>query len=120
MAKYARTGVDTEFGRGSDEHDRMYGDERISPNPCLGPLEKAPFYGARLYPGDIGTKGGLKIDNDSRVLDTGGIPISGLFAAGNCTASIMGEKYPGAGCTLGSALTMAFRGANALMESKSH
>jgi len=120
MAKYARTGVDTEFGRGSDEHDRMYGDERVSPNPCLGPLEKAPFYGARLYPGDIGTKGGLKIDNDSRVLDTGGIPISGLFAAGNCTASIMGEKYPGAGCTLGSALTMAFRGANALMQSKSH
>ncbi|WP_323799477.1 FAD-dependent oxidoreductase [Parasphingorhabdus sp.] len=120
MAEYAQTGIDTEFGRGSDAHDRMYGDERVFPNPCLGPLAKAPFYGARLYPGDIGTKGGLKIDQDSSVLDTSGTPISGLFAAGNCTASIMGEKYPGAGCTLGPALTMAFRGANALMQSNSH
>ena len=120
MAEYARTGVDTDFGRGSDAHDRMYGDERVFPNPCLGPLEKAPFYGARLYPGDIGTKGGLKIDQDGRVLNTSGTAIAGLFAAGNCTASIMGEKYPGAGCTLGPALTMAFRGANALMQSNSH
>ncbi|WP_417616621.1 FAD-dependent oxidoreductase [Parasphingorhabdus sp.] len=120
MAEYAQTGIDTEFGRGSDAHDRMYGDERVFPNPCLGPLAKAPFYGARLYPGDIGTKGGLKIDQDGRVLDTSGTPIAGLFAAGNCTASIMGEKYPGAGCTLGPALTMAFRGANALMQSNSH
>lgn len=119
MAEYAQTGIDTEFGRGSDAHDRMYGDERVFPNPCLGPLEQAPFYGARLYPGDIGTKGGLKIDQDGRVLDTSGTPITGLFAAGNCTASIMGEKYPGAGCTLGPALTMAFRGANALMQSNS-
>ncbi|NRD90169.1 hypothetical protein C8024_12920 [Sphingopyxis sp. BSNA05] len=68
----------------------------------------------------MGTKGGLKIDQDGRVLDTSGTPIAGLFAAGNCTASIMGEKYPGAGCTLGPALTMAFRGANALMQSNSH
>ncbi|MEQ8743145.1 FAD-dependent oxidoreductase [Parasphingorhabdus sp.] len=120
MAEYAQTGIDTEFGRGSDAHDRMYGDERVFPNPCLGPLAKAPFYGARLYPGDIGTKGGLKIDQDGSVLDTSGTPIAGLFAAGNCTASIMGEKYPGAGCTLGPALTMAFRGANALMQSNSH
>jgi 3-oxosteroid 1-dehydrogenase len=120
MAEYARTGVDTEFGRGSDAHDRMYGDERVSPNPCLGPLDTAPFYGARLYPGDIGTKGGLKIDDDAQVVDPDGAPIPGLFAAGNCTASIMGEKYPGAGCTLGPALTMAFRGANALMQSNRH
>ena len=120
MAEYAQTGIDTEFGRGSDAHDRMYGDERVFPNPCLGPLAKAPFYGARLYPGDIGTKGGLKIDQDGRVLDSSGTAIAGLFAAGNCTASIMGEKYPGAGCTLGPALTMAFRGANALMQSNSH
>ena len=120
MAEYAQTGIDTEFGRGSDAHDRMYGDERVFPNPCLGPLAKAPFYGARLYPGDIGTKGGLKIDVDGSVLDTSGTPIAGLFAAGNCTASIMGEKYPGAGCTLGPALTMAFRGANALMRLNSY
>ena len=117
MARFAETGVDEDFGRGADEHDRMYGDEKISPNPCLGPLDKAPFYGARLYPGDIGTKGGLVIDRDGRVLDEAGLEISGLFAAGNSSASIMGDKYPGAGCTLGPALTIAYRAAAKAMGS---
>lgn len=120
MGKYAQTGVDTQFGRGSDEHDQQYGDGRVKPNPCLGPIEKGPFYGAPLYTGDIGTKGGLVIDNDGQVLDEAGQPIPGLFAAGNCTSSIMGDKYPGAGCTLGPALTMAWRGSNKLMEANAN
>jgi 3-oxosteroid 1-dehydrogenase len=115
MGRFAREGVDRAFGRGSDEHDRMYGDERVAPNPCLGPIDRSPFYGTRLYPGDIGTKGGLRIDDDARVLREGGGVIEGLFAAGNCTSSIMGDKYPGAGCTLGPALTMAYRAANTAM-----
>ncbi|ARR54911.1 hypothetical protein HY78_16430 [Rhizorhabdus wittichii DC-6] len=119
MGRFARQGVDARFGRGGDAHDRMYGDERVSPNPCLGPVAKGPFYGARLYPGDLGTKGGLCIDDDARVLDEAGVAIEGLFAAGNCTSSIMGDKYPGAGCTLGPALTMAYRAANRLMAARS-
>lgn len=115
MAEYARTGIDKDFGRGSDAHDRMYGDVQVTPNPCLGPLNDAPFYGAPIYPGDIGTKGGLVIDNDGRVQDEQGKAIEGLYAAGNCTASIMGNRYPGAGCTLGPAMTIAFRAANHLM-----
>jgi len=115
IAEYAKTGVDLKFGRGSDAHDRMYGDASVKPNPCLGPIDKGPFYGARVYPGDIGTKGGLVIDDDAQVLDEQGKPISGLFAAGNSTASIMGDKYPGAGCTLGPALTMAHRAANKII-----
>uniref|UniRef100_UPI003562D4A2 FAD-dependent oxidoreductase n=1 Tax=Sphingomonas sp. TaxID=28214 RepID=UPI003562D4A2 len=115
MAHFAKTGVDEKFGRGADAHDQMYGDERVTPNPCLGPVDKPPFYGAPLYPGDIGTKGGLVIDNDAQVLDASGAPIAGLFAAGNSTASIMGDRYPGAGCTLGPALTMAYRACNRMM-----
>ncbi|WP_075999935.1 FAD-dependent oxidoreductase [Pseudohalioglobus lutimaris] len=115
MAEYARTGVDEEFGRGSDAHDRMYGDVEVTPNPCLGPLDEAPFYGAPIYPGDIGTKGGLVIDHDGRVQDEQGNAIEGLYAAGNCTASIMGDKYPGAGCTLGPAMSIAFRAADHMM-----
>ncbi|MEH6550347.1 MAG: FAD-dependent oxidoreductase [Pseudomonadales bacterium] len=118
MAEYAKTGIDAEFGRGNDAHDRMYGDMEVTPNPCLGPLDEAPFYGAALYPGDIGTKGGLVIDNDGRVQDEQGNTIEGLYAAGNCTASIMGDKYPGAGCTLGPAMAIAFRAANHIMESE--
>ena len=116
MAEYAKSGVDEEFGRGSDAHDRMYGDIEVTPNPCLGPLDKAPFYGAPVYPGDIGTKGGLIIDNDGRVQDEQGNSIEGLYAAGNCTASIMGDKYPGAGCTLGPAMTIAYRAVNHIMD----
>lgn len=112
MGHFSRSGTDEHFGRGGDEHDRMYGDESVTPNPCLGPVDNPPFYGARVYPGDIGTKGGLVIDGDARVLDEAGQPIPGLYAAGNSTASIMGDKYPGAGCTLGPALTMAFRAAD--------
>jgi len=115
FAGFARDGVDKDFGRGSDEHDRMYGDHGVTPNPCLGPIDQPPFYGARLYPGDIGTKGGLVIDDDARVLNEDGNPIEALYAAGNCTASIMGDKYPGAGCTIGPALTMAYRAANHVM-----
>lgn len=115
MRKYAREGVDEEFGRGNDAHDRMYGDPEVTPNPCLGPLDEAPYYGAPIYPGDIGTKGGLVIDQDGRVQDVDGQAIEGLYAAGNCTASIMGNKYPGAGCTLGPSMTIAFRAANHLM-----
>lgn len=116
MARFAKTGVDEKFGRGSDAHDRMAGDESVKPNPCLRALDDGPYYGAPLYPGDIGTKGGLVIDDDAQVLDDTGKPIDGLFAAGNSTASIMGDKYPGAGCTLGPALTMAFRASNRIME----
>jgi len=115
MGRFAATGVDETFGRGADEHDRMYGDERVSPNPCLGPIDKGPFYGTLLFAGDIGTKGGLVIDNDGCVLDEAGIPIDGFYAAGNSTSSIMGDKYPGAGCTLGPALTIAYRAAGKIM-----
>ena len=44
----------------------------MTPNPCLGPINKAPFYGVRVYPGDIGTKGGLKTDAKARVLKESG------------------------------------------------
>lgn len=115
MAEMAKTGIDSKFGRGSDMHDKMYGDQEVGPNPCLGPLSKPPFYGAPLLAGDIGTKGGFVIDNSARVLDQNDAPIAGLYAAGNCTASIMGDKYPGAGCTLGPALTMGYIAAGHIM-----
>ena len=86
----------------------MYGDPRHGPNPCLRPLNKGPFYAMPIYPGDIGTNGGLMTDDRARVLDTGGKPVPGLYAIGNNAASAMGESYPGAGVTIGPALTFGY------------
>lgn len=102
---YAKTGVDADFGRGSAPYDRYYGDQSVSPNPNLAPLDQPPFYALKLYPGDIGTKGGLATDEHARVLDTAGQPIAGLYAIGNSAASVMGASYPGAGATLAPAMT---------------
>jgi 3-oxosteroid 1-dehydrogenase len=104
----ARKGVDTEFDRGGPAYDRLYGDARVTPNPTLAPIVTAPFYAMPIYGGDIGTNGGLVTDRYARVLDGQGQPISGLYACGNNAASVMGESYPGAGATLGPAMTFGY------------
>ncbi len=103
---YAARGEDPDFHRGEAAYDKMYGDPRVGPNPCLRPLEKGPFYAMPIYPGDIGTNGGLLTDDQARVLDGKGKPISGLYAIGNNAASAMGESYPGAGVTIGPAVAL--------------
>jgi 3-oxosteroid 1-dehydrogenase len=104
----AAKGEDPDFHRGAAVYDRMYGDAGHQPNPCLAPIVEAPFYAFPIYPGDIGTNGGLVTDDVARVLDTAGNPIPGLYAAGNNAATMMGESYPGAGATLGPALTFGY------------
>jgi 3-oxosteroid 1-dehydrogenase len=104
----ARTGVDEDFGRGESRNDRYYTNPTVGPNPCMAPLDTPPFYAVEVYPGDLGTKGGLRTDVDARVLTGGDEPIPGLYAAGNCSASVMGRTYPGAGGTIGPAMTFGY------------
>lgn len=104
----ARRGVDEEFGRGEDAYQRFNGAAINKPNPCVAPLETPPFYAVKLIPGDIGTFAGLKVDAKCRVLDAEGVPVDGLFAAGNDMASVMGGTYPGAGITIGPAMTFGY------------
>ncbi|MEO9671914.1 MAG: FAD-binding protein, partial [Marinomonas sp.] len=104
----AATGKDPDFQRGEATYDQMYGDPSVTPNPCLKPLDKGPYYAMPIYPGDIGTNGGLKTDERGRVLAAGDKPIGGLYAVGNNAASAMGESYPGAGVTIGPALTFGY------------
>jgi 3-oxosteroid 1-dehydrogenase len=105
---FARQGRDEDFHRGDSAYDRYYGDPRVKPNPNLGTIDKAPYYATAVYPGDLGTKGGLLTDEHARVLLEDGTPIPGLYAAGNTTASVMGRTYPGPGSTLGPATTFAY------------
>ncbi|MBT4520864.1 MAG: FAD-binding protein [Halieaceae bacterium] len=116
MNDYARSGVDPVFNRGENAFDQFYGDKSVTPNPCLGPIVQSPFYGFEVYPGELGTKGGLKVDEYARVLTESGECIPGLYAAGNCSAPVMGRSYPGAGSTLGPAATFGFVAANNAIE----
>ncbi len=108
MNAYARSGVDADFGRGGNVFDRYYGDSNVKPNPCLAPLSKGPYYAMRLDAGDIGTKGGLLTNEHAQVVSQDGEVIPGLYAIGNCSASVMGTSYPGAGGTLGPAMTFGY------------
>uniref|UniRef100_A0A7C5RTS4 3-oxosteroid 1-dehydrogenase n=1 Tax=Thermomicrobium roseum TaxID=500 RepID=A0A7C5RTS4_THERO len=108
--RMAIAGKDEDFHRGDSAYDRYYGDPRVRPNPNLGPLDRPPFYATAIYPGDLGTKGGLLTDEWARVLREDGRPIPGLYAAGNTTASVMGRTYPGPGSTIGPACTFAYIG----------
>ncbi len=104
----AARGVDEDFHRGESAFDKFSGDPAVTPNCCLAPLVKPPFYGMRLYPGDLGTKGGLLTNEHAQVVNDTGQPIVGLYAAGNSSASIMGNYYPGAGGTIGPAMTLGY------------
>jgi 3-oxosteroid 1-dehydrogenase len=106
--QYAVAGKDPDFQKGDQPIDRFYSDPVVKPNPCLAPLNTPPYYALELFPGDLGTKGGLRTDPHARVLREDGSPIEGLYATGNCSASVMGEAYPGAGSTIGPAMTFGY------------
>ena len=106
--EYARTGKDLDFERGDTQFDRYYGDMNVKPNPCLAPIVEPPFYALEAYPGELGTKGGLRADVASRVMTESGDVSEGLYAIGNCSSPLAGRTYPGAGGTIGPAMTFGF------------
>ena len=74
------TGEDKEFGRN---------------NGMDADLSTAPFYAIQIAPGIHHTMGGVKIDTATRVIDTEGMPIPGLFAAGETTGGVHGGNRIG-------------------------
>ena len=106
--RFARTGIDEDFHRGESAYDRYYGDPTNKPNPNLGEIGHPPFYAAKMVPGDLGTKGGIRTDVHGRALRDDGSVIEGLYAAGNVSAPVMGHTYPGPGGTIGPAMTFGY------------
>lgn len=111
----ARDGVDREFGKGSNAYHKYVGDAAHTPNPCLAPIETAPFYAVAVYPGDLGTSAGLVTNEHAQVLGADGRPIEGLYACGNDMSSMMKGAYPGPGITLGPALVFGYLAARRVM-----
>lgn len=111
---FARAGADEDFHRGESAYDRYYGDPTNKPNPNLGEIKNGPFYAAKMVPGDLGTKGGIRTDNDGRALRDDNSVIDGLYAAGNVSSPVMGHTYPGPGGTIGPAMTFGYLAALAI------
>lgn len=118
MNDYAQTGHDLEFFKGSNEYNRYLGEPLHRPNPCLGPIKQPPFYAVRVYPGNIGTATGLKVDHQARVIDCKGTSIPGLYAVGNDMNSVMAGTYPAAGITLGPALTFGYIAGQSIIQTR--
>jgi len=106
--EFARAGVDADFGKGGNAYDRGNGDLAHAPNPCLGPIEAAPYCAVRVEPTPLGTSLGLRTDANAQVYNADGEPIAGLYAVGNDMQSIMGGEYPGAGAQLGPGMTFGY------------
>lgn len=111
FSEFAVRGEDPDHGRGTITYvNKFAGDPENEPCPVLGPIEKAPFHGLRLrFVGTgIGTSG-VHIDGEGHVLDEGGEPIGGLFAAGSVAAlTTTGTAY-NSGIALGRGLTLAYQ-----------
>lgn len=112
---FAARGEDPDFGRGRSAFAAHYGDPNNKPNANLGAIERAPFFAVAIYPGDVGTSGGLVCDEHARVLRTSGEVIEGLYATGNVTATVMGRSYPGAGASIGPSAVFGYIAARRLI-----
>jgi succinate dehydrogenase/fumarate reductase flavoprotein subunit len=115
---HAQRGEDPVFAKGTDAYQRHIGEAGHTPNPCIAPIVEPPFFAVRLRAGDIGTFAGLRVNRHAQVLRADGTAISGLHAAGNDMASVMGGTYPGPGITLGPALTFGVLAGEYLVSAK--
>jgi succinate dehydrogenase/fumarate reductase flavoprotein subunit len=105
--RHVASGEDPDFHRGTFWWEAfMTGGP--SPEACLKPVSRPPFYAVELRNGTIGTSGGPQIDAHARVRRYGGGVIPGLYAAGNASACVFGPAYPGGGATIGPALTFGY------------
>jgi 3-oxosteroid 1-dehydrogenase len=110
--EFAVEGKDEDFGRGQNIYD-VYGGDPANPypNPNLAPVSTGPFYAMQVMPGAFGTSGGVRTDDRGRALTAGDTAIAGLYAVGNVSSHPCAAGYPGAGATLGPAMTMGYAAA---------
>jgi len=109
--RFAATGVDEEFGRGTSALNRFNGDPDNKPNPCLRRIGPGPYFAVAVWPTDLAGSAGLRTDANGRVLDAGGTPLNGLYAVGTDAASIFRGTYPGPGTMIGPAIVFGWRAA---------
>jgi fumarate reductase flavoprotein subunit len=71
----------------------------------MRPVQTPPFYAVEISPAIVClTSTGLRIDKETRVLNESDQVIQGLFAAGETTGGVLGERYIGGGNSIASAI----------------
>lgn len=111
-------GIDPDFHRGESDFDLITAGDSARDdlrNPCLAPLIEPPYYAAAIWPGALGTSGGLQTNTRAQVVNVWGNVIPGLYAVGNTAASPLAGGYPGGGGTLSAGLTFAYIAANDML-----
>lgn len=99
-----KTGKDTAFGR---------------PEMVI-PLDKAPFYAAKVTPGIHHTMGGVTINPKTEVQSKEGKSIPGLFAAGEVTGGVHGGNRIGGNAVADIVTFGRIAGQNAAAYAESH
>lgn len=68
---------------------------RVEKTNWANTIDEPPFEAYAVTCGITFTFGGVKIDQQARVLDVGGVPVAGLYAAGEMVGGIFYFNYPG-------------------------
>ena len=105
---FCKTGIDEDYHRGESAYNRYFADPTVKPNSSLGSIAEPPFWAAPIYPGDVGTCGGVLTNERAQVMRPDGSVIDGLYAAGNCAAPLCGPYYVAAGQSVGSSSIFGF------------
>ncbi|KAA9159068.1 FAD-dependent oxidoreductase [Amycolatopsis acidicola] len=83
-----------EFNRACTDEERTTG---LTPakSAWATPLDRPPFVAYHAVAGLTFTFGGVRIDPDGRALDSDGVAVPGLYAAGEATGGLFYGDYPG-------------------------
>jgi tricarballylate dehydrogenase len=94
VAEFNAAITDGDFDPTIKDGKRTEGIEPPKSNWAL-PVEEPPFTAFPITCGITFTFGGVRVDEDARVLDVAGRPLPGLFAAGELVGGLFFHNYPG-------------------------
>lgn len=119
--RHAEVGEDPDFGRGTNlSVQKFRGDGKHEPNPNVGPVSEAPFFGMRMRLLNTGiAAAGVQTGSHGRVVDGAGSPIPGLYAAGECSARAAAGVGYNSGYSLSRAMAYGFLAATAIADERS-
>jgi tricarballylate dehydrogenase len=110
---------DVEFNPAIKDGRRTVGIEPKKSNWALA-LDTPPYYAFAVTCGITFTFGGLHIDKQAQVLDRVGVPMPGLYAAGELVGGIFYHNYPGGSGLTAGAVFGRLAGRSAASRAKQH